>query len=267
MALARRNNNHNLGLIAGAAGADALMQMYPGTREVANIVRQAVNSAFQQKTAQQPRQSSKRTKSKSRNSERRVGPSFSSGMAGTAIARGYHVPGYRFTTQFLAAVTTDASGNVTGGLRLATDDPGSVLNTLTSYCTRCAALRDLYRHIKVRAVRVKFVPVTADTASGTFAICVDADTMTGLFNSPSAMARKDHALVIGIRTPGKLAWKPKGDFETEWKFTRVGVAGGITRPQDQLANSSVLWCANSNVVSGTLGHLAFEVDVEFEDAV
>lgn len=265
--MANRRNNQ-LALTGGAAAGSIMgnmvfnPQMRAVLRELVQAVRQSQSDS---RAPKQPRKRRGRGNSAADNAA--VGRGTVMSMKGTAISKSGHSPGYRFTTQFLVSVDTDVSGNTQNGLRLATDDPALVLTTLATHCSRCAALRDLYRHVKIHKVKVRYVPSQSDNASGTVGLCVDADTMTTGYWNMVAIARKDHAFITGVTTPAGLTWTPRGTKEREYKATRVGAAGGVVRTQDDLASSSIIWNSQTDVPGKSIGYLVFEVDVEFEDAV
>lgn len=168
----------------------------------------------------------------------------------------------RMTFRDVQAVTTDGAGTVSQYWQIAYNDASG--HDFRTWLPKAATIGGIFDYFKVRSLRVKFKPGTGYTSTGNLCLAVSDDAAAGAPSSLQTLIHADPSILSDVKTPCEVVWRPSGTAENVDHWTNLGSGAVTNATAPVISFGTVLFYApTTSVVSGTLGYLEFECDVEF----
>lgn len=231
------------------------------TAQLAREVAKAVTPMVVEQVTKRYQASSKKKKAK-----RSVQKAKAAEGPARALVKNNERKPFTYNGTLVVSVTNSATSGLTSSFfGLALDSQDNVWN-LATYSDRLTKLRDMYRHWRLRRLRVQYVPLMSDTAGGSVAIGIDADPSVAAETNVGTVYQREIATLAHIRSETSLEWKPISQKDREERYTVVKNRTNSTRANEELSYGTVLITSSNNQGANvTIGYLKVDFSIDFDE--
>lgn len=273
MALAQRRNSaaQRAGAIIAASGGAAVGNMLL-SREARAVARAAVDEVMSRaRTARRtgpPR--GKPRKKKEPQGEDSVRNAGSSSLATFNPHRPIiksEKKALRTSGSFLVNLPQNADGGNTWLMRLSLVTDGSA-TFMGYYAPKLVTFAGMYRHWRLRALRVEWVPNCADSVGGSFAMGFDADPACDPTTDFNKIYCQEISTVANIRQTAAVTWKPYSAKDREERYCQrtANASGGQVRQFDEVCFGTLtsrFW--STLATGGQMGVVKVDYVIDFDE--
>lgn len=181
-------------------------------------------------------------------------------------------PNFRVRSSFAVAFVNTGAGLASGRWMLSMTSPaGSGVASLGTANTRLNGFGLLYRRFKIHKLVIRWVPNCTDNDAGTLAMCIDADPYVGNPAGTAELLTRHPSCMTSMRAPCVLTWTPDSISEKVERHTNgaaMSATPTLVRGVDDTSYGSLLvYSTNTFTTGATPGHLVFDYDITFSEAV